>query len=96
MHLNLNNQTDMHTIDDFFSAFIYTVIGFFASNSVGNVIDTSQQLKLLVNNDMHDLFITFCKYAIGASFSITTFIIVFFVKRYLQKRYKTEHKDEQN
>lgn len=97
MHLNFNNQSNMlHTIDDIISAFIYTVIGFFASNSVGSVIDTNTHIQMNINHDLHELFITFCKYGIGATFSITTFIIVFFVKRYLQKKYKSENYSDED
>ena len=85
-------QNNMHTIDDVIEAFTYTILALVTSEGVGNVISNHPMLQIPMRNDFHEICISICKYGIGSAFSITTFVIIFFVKRFLDKKYKTKTK----
>ena len=87
--MQINNHSNMQTIDDLAAALFYTVFGIITSSSVGDVINNHYLLQVPMQSDAHDLLISFIKYGIGTIFSITTFVIVFFVKRFLEKKYKS-------
>lgn len=90
MDFNNNNST-MHTVEDFITAFGYTILGIFASSGFGDLIASQKLLSIPIHDDAHELVISFVKYGLGSSFSVATFICIFFCKRYLEKKYGENH-----